>query len=181
MGWVKSSLVSVAAVVALVLVVSGASLAAGFTGQEIVAQSEDEVTFTVRLPHYRLDTLFHDGIEYARPFATGLVSFAGKGAPDLPVFSVLLALPPGAEARLVSANVAGESTIEGVRIAPVPVIEALGEGNNRLPIYFYEEDPAVYGNASGFPAPAVWLVDRGRLRHQDVVRVFVSPFRYAPL
>jgi hypothetical protein len=179
MGWAKIRTFGLVSLWTLVL--CGISLAAGSGTYEILSQGEDGIAFTVRLPHYRLDTLSYEGVEYVRPFAVGLVSFAEEGAPDLPVFSVLLAVPPGADARLVSVALSGGGSIDGVRVAPIPRIEATGEGNQRFATYIYAEDKAVYGSSSAFPERAAWLTDHGTLRHQDVVRVLISPFAYAPL
>jgi hypothetical protein len=179
MGWAKTRIV---AVVAVWLVVGcGVSLAGGFGAYEVLSQSEDEITFSVKLPRFDLDTLIYEGVEYVRPWAMGLVPFGEEGAPDLPVFSVLLAVPPGAEVELVSISRTGGGSMEGVRIAPVPRIEAVGEDGGRFPVYVYAEDGELYRSTSYLPQNGAWLEDRGTLRHQNVVRVVISPFRYAPL
>ena len=90
----------------------GSSYAAGSAGHELVAESDDQVTFTVRLPHYRLDAVVQDAVEYARPFAPGLVPFAAVGAPDLWLYPVLLAVPEGAEVSVVSFTVDAWTVLE---------------------------------------------------------------------
>ena len=171
MGWVKTSLFAVT-VVALGMV-CGSALAAGQGSYEVLSSSQDGITFRVKLPHYSLDMLSYDGVEYVRPFSPDLVPFAAEGEPDLGLFPVMLAVPPGAGVELGSYSLSGVETLRGVRVIPVPHIGVSEEGPNGLPVYTFEEDRSIYGGSGPFPARSVEVADRGRLRRQDVVRVLV--------
>jgi hypothetical protein len=147
--------------------------------EEIISQSESEITFRVRVPDFELRPITVDGISYTEVYASGLVPFAQEGRPNLPVVAVTLAVPPGRNARVLTYSRSDEYTLGDIRIAPVPRLVAVGEGAERFPDYVYAEDPEVYG-AGAFPARAVWLADRGILRHQDIVKVVIAPFVYEP-
>jgi hypothetical protein len=168
------------AMLALVFAVPGP--AATWRDCSIQRQDANSVTLAVRLPRYGFEELAVDGTVYSEIRASGdLVPFAGEGEPDLPIYAVMLAVPRGGAARIESFTRSDETTVDGIRIAPLPRIEARGEGANAFADHIYEENESVYGADRPFPERTVWLGDRGRMRHQDVVRVFISPFVYEPL
>jgi hypothetical protein len=147
---------------------------------EILSQSNEAIAFRVRLPRYSLTSREIDGSPYSKIEGPGLVGFATAGEPDLPGYNVLLAVPPGADATLEGFSVGSETFLDGIRIAPVPRIVGTGEGVGRFAAYVYDESTSIYQGDLPFPPSRVWLADRGRLRHQDVIRVYVSPFSYLP-
>jgi hypothetical protein len=173
MGWGKIRIVACLAL-AVVAAAEGA-LSVDMDACRIVSESEKAITFTVELPSYSLERVTYGGETYSKPVVRGFVPFASEGAPDLPVFSILLAVPPGGDASLESFSRSEETAIGNVRLLPVPRIAARGEGPDKFPEYVYEEG-VVYEGGSSFPDVPVWLEQRGRMRHQDVVRVIVSPF-----
>ncbi len=170
----------ISVVFALALLAWGSVRAASWPTPQVISQSQDEIVFSVRVPGYSLEPVLADGKTYTNIIAQGLVPFAGEGEPNLPVIAVLLALPPGGNARLVSFEKSDETTLEGVRIVPVERVEARGEGVEKFANYVYAEKESVYAGRSVFPGEVVWLGQKGRMRHQDVVRVFIAPFRYEP-
>jgi hypothetical protein len=147
---------------------------------EILSEDENHVTFTVRLSGYELKEVTVGGVTYSRIVTGDLTSIAGEGQPDIPAFPVMLAVPEGASVRLESFSRSDETVLEGVRVLPVARLEARGEDAGRFADNIYDEDRSVYGGVAPFPGSSVWVTDRGRLRHQDVARVFVSPFIYEP-
>ncbi|MFH1311927.1 MAG: C25 family cysteine peptidase [Candidatus Eisenbacteria bacterium] len=163
-----------------VIVWAGTASPAPLEDYEIVSQDESHITFTVRLPRYDLQEVTTEGKTYSTIFADGLTPIADAGQPHIPVFAVMLAVPEGATVSLESFTRSGVTALEGVRVIPVARLEARGEGANRFADNIYDEDESIYGGVSPFPADQVWVTDRGRMRHQDVVRVFVSPFVYEP-
>ncbi|HVP58263.1 MAG TPA: C25 family cysteine peptidase, partial [bacterium] len=166
------------AVVAVVLAGPGEARS---SAARILAESPTEITFTVRTPSYELDTLNTGGLRYTVVRSAGLTPFAREGEPNLPAVPVLLAIPPGSRPRLLGVERLGETTRSGVRVAPLERVVASGEGAERHADYVYAEQDSIYGADRAYPRRTAWLCDRGRLRHQDVVRVMVAPFRYEPV
>jgi hypothetical protein len=149
-------------------------------GARILSQGTNELAFTFQLPAYSLEPLVIGGRAYTGVSAPGLVPFAGEGEPNLPVFTALLAIPPGGEALLAKVAASAETALEGVRIIPVERVRAVGDGERKLATHDFIEQESLYGGSAVFPRAAAWLGDRGTLRGQEVVRVFVAPFRYDP-
>ncbi len=177
-----SIVVSLALAALLASASTVASPAATWRDCSIQRQDANGVTLTVKLPPYGFEELAIDGTVYSEIRASGdLVPFAAEGQPDLPIYAIMLAVPRGGSARIESFSRSDETTVDGIRIVPVPRIEGRGEGANTFADHIYEEDESVYGADRTFPERTVWLGDRGRMRHQDVVRVFISPFVHEPL
>ena len=180
MGSGKTSLwVCLICIFTLILSWPGAPEVLAADEYRLVSEGESALTFTVDLPRYDLEEFIYEGEVYSRPYVTGYAPFSPVGSPDLPVFTILVAVPPGGNARIASFTRSDEVVIENVRIAPVPEILATGEGAEKHPYYeFAEGEP--YREAAPYPGTPVWTGQRGRMRHQDVVRVYVSPFVYEP-
>jgi hypothetical protein len=156
--------------------------AAAWQDLTIQTQDDNSLTFVIELPRYSIKERTIDGTVYSEIRAAGdLVPFAGEGEPDLPIYAVILAVPRGGRASIESFSSSDETVTDGIRILPVPRIEAAGEGTDRFATYIYEEAETVYSRDGRFPEQIVWLGDRGRMRNQDVVRVFISPFGYEPV
>ncbi len=182
MGQGKNRLfVCFAGICAFLMISAGASpgLASTGRGYTVVSQTERTLTFTVDLPAYRLEEIAYEGGSYLKPVVTGYAPFALQGSPDLPVFTVLVAVPPGGDASIASFTRSDERVLQNMRVAPVPGILARGDGPEKFADYVFREGDA-YQSAAPYPAAPVWLDQRGRMRHQDVVRVYVSPFIYEP-
>jgi hypothetical protein len=163
------------------IIIAGTAQAASWQNCEIVSQDEGQVTMRFRLPRYSLEEVRVGERAYSRIDIGGdLVPFAGEGEPDLPVFVIMLATPAAGNARVGSFSVTGEAVHEGVRIIPVARVEARGEGPDRFADHIYDEKVSVYDESRLFPERRVWLADPGRLRNQDVIRVFATPFVYEP-
>ncbi|MFC1799593.1 C25 family cysteine peptidase [Candidatus Eisenbacteria bacterium] len=180
MGSGKTSLwVCLICICTLFLSWFGASTALAADGYRLISEGERTLTFTVDLPSYDLDEFTYEGEVYSSLFVTGYAPFSPEGSPDLPVFTILVAVPPGGDASIASFSRSDERVIENVKIAPVPVILAMGEGPYKSAYYEFGEGPA-YEATAPYPEVPVWIDQKGRMRHQDVVRVYVSPFIYEP-
>ena len=189
MGWgVKmaslSGLGKGLAVAGLVLTLTGPGpgpgVAAASPAVTVLEDRADGIVFTVTTPAFSLDTLAVDGRPYGVVRAPGLRPFAREGEPNLPVLPVLVALPPGSEARIVSVERLGETMVAALRPVPVERMVASEEDGRRYADLVYAEKDSVYQADLIFPTSSAWLADRGRIRSQEVVRVLVAPFRYEP-
>jgi hypothetical protein len=172
-----------AALVAGIVAFAVPGLAASSPVAKIVSATSDRIVLTVAVPPYDLETVEAEGRVYTRIMGSGLAPFARGGQPDLPVIPVLVALPPGAEPRLVSVERSGATYLDGVRVVPVesfPPPRQSERVESEFADFVYAENDSIYGAAAPFPAEDVWLADRGKLRHQEVVKVLVAPFTYEP-
>jgi hypothetical protein len=178
------AVVRVALAVLGMLLVAGLAWSASWPRTEIVSETADRIVLSVTVPPYSLETVEANGRTYTRIMGLGLVPFAQEGQPDLPVIPVLLAVPPGGNARLVAVERSDQTRLEDVRVVPVESFQERHESERRpddFANYVYAEDETIYGARVAFPSRDVWLADRGRLRHQDVVKVVLAPFVYEPV
>jgi hypothetical protein len=120
------------------------------------------------------------------------------GAPDLPLKTVLVAIPPGAVPRL-EVRSAGDEIRPGIRPRPVPALESIltpeeAEAAERAAGAFlfgrslgqeklarrFEADRAVYSGTEPYPGRLAWLGRTGILREQRYVEVHLAPYRFDP-
>ncbi|HUF37514.1 MAG TPA: C25 family cysteine peptidase, partial [Anaerolineales bacterium] len=114
------------------------------------------------------------------------ISFSGQsgltadpGAPQLPFYSFIVAVPAHAEVTLL--DLTYETTVEPgtYAIAPAPAPKPPAE--DLTPGAFEAiQDPARYRSSAAYPAKAVQLADEAWVRGQRVLRVIVYPFQYNP-
>ena len=154
--------------------------AAAWPEARLMSGSAEAVTFTVPLGDYVLEPVSVEGRTYVRIVATGLVPFAAEGEPNVPVVPVMLAVPPGAVARVTSAELVGETAVDGVRVVPVEAVRAVLGDAGKFATSVYAEEVTAYGGDQVFPRQVAWVAGAGRLRHQDVARILVAPVRYDP-
>ncbi|MCO5198747.1 MAG: C25 family cysteine peptidase [Anaerolineae bacterium] len=127
----------------------------------------------------------------------GIVTVAGleerlnlPGAPALPIYSTLIALPPEATAAITVT--AGDRVAQAVtRLQPVPTVAdsdslqtALVEGSALSLEAFglaYDEDPAIYAGDTAYPAALYTLSDPQYIRDLRVVQLTLYPVQYNPV
>ncbi len=102
------------------------------------------------------------------------------GAPDVPIKTVLVAIPPGSVPRL-TVRALDEHVMGGIVPRPVPrrVIDADPGSPVRVRREF-RAAPAAYAPAALPERPAAWLGRIGVLREQRYVEVHLAPVRYDP-
>jgi hypothetical protein len=197
---------ALALALALAGVLAGAAAGGALTWPEtkIVSESQSEIVIEVGVPDYSLEPVEAEGKAYTRITGTGFVRFAREGEPDLPSIPVLLAVPPAGEPVITSVERWDQTSIEGLRPAPVerPAERPrglgdglgvglgpggdpggyLGSGGSQpgFAEWVLEEDARIFDGGDVFPRESVWLADRGTLRRQEVVKVVVAPFIYRP-
>jgi len=143
------------------------------------ASREADAAFTFRLttPEPRVALRpdgFHD-IEI-EGFGTRL---RRSGAPDVPVRSYLVAIPPGAE-PVLEVRPGPEFLRPGVRPRAVPgrAERARAAGRTDLRGVAGRPDTRIYCGRASYPETIAWLGEPGVLRDQRYVPVFVAPVRY---
>ncbi|MCD4737138.1 MAG: hypothetical protein K8R53_13930 [Bacteroidales bacterium] len=99
-----------------------------------------------------------------------------EGAPNLPGYSRMIAIPQGAEVKLNLLSARTE-TMQGMNIAPAPRIPLDTETG---PL-FYQKDEKIYGKDDFYPVQPVIMSEITQLRGVDVVTIGITPFQYKPV
>lgn len=99
-----------------------------------------------------------------------------EGAPNLPGFSRLIAIPEGSTPRLIIKAYRTEM-IRNIDIAPAPRIPLETEDG---PL-FYRKDERIYNRNAFYPDQPFLLSDITEIRGVDVVMLGITPFQYNPV
>ncbi len=177
-----------AALLAAGLLLSPAAVrAASGVEVELITATDELVVFEARFAAPALNPVIADGREYAQIELPGCDHVIRAGEPDLPVYYVELAVPPGtiASAALLERD---ERALGAARPLPVPELlgrrGALGvdgrEAGPDLVEATYVEDPAVYGGLEAYPPAPVRTDAPSRWRHLHVAQVAIYPVSYDP-
>ncbi|MCO5196896.1 MAG: C25 family cysteine peptidase [Anaerolineae bacterium] len=178
------SLLLIPVVVGLSVVVQASDFSSDETGVQSVRADDNGVQFTFQTGEPVIDT-------------DGIVTIAGleerlnlPGAPALPIYSTLIALPPEATAAITVT--AGDRVAQAVtRLQPVPTVAdsdslqtALVEGSALSLEAFglaYDEDPVIYAGDTAYPAALYTLSDPQYIRDLRVVQLTLYPVQYNPV
>ena len=108
------------------------------------------------------------------------------GAPDLPQWTTLMALPPGTQAVVRSITVQDQTSIRNMQIAPVPTQRWINEpapGERSTPPQFrpqHNADPAIYAAMGWFPTTLATLGTAGAIRQQHFVPLQIAGAQWNP-
>lgn len=132
-------------------------------------------TLTFTLDSYSTTPI--QGTEFFRLYAPGLTLRGLPGAPALPVASVPLIAPQGAQ---VQVSVLSEDVewLADVRPAPWPSEHIEDDGSLPHAVAELKPDDRYYARGGAYPASVVEAADAGTLRGHRVVSVVFWPFRY---
>lgn len=165
---------------------AGAQSAASAATVSDLVSAESGLSFTLNTPP-------------ATVSAEGEVAIAGlearvaqPGAPAIPYYTTLVALPPGAQATLVvsARNVSAHSLTAPLAAAPqvadqAGLAEALDTGLAAPQLEAYgvsrEKDTAIYSADSLYPGVLYDLSEPMQMRDLRVVRLSLYPMRYNPV
>lgn len=159
---------------ALMLVLGLAAVPAHAQALRLVSSDDAGVTFRVDVPAWRLvqDSLSHR----SHLVAPGLETRSFPGRPHLPTASTLIALPPGAR---VSATVIATGDQESAERVALVLGQRPGweqdPGDPRMRPTLEDVPPVLDGP---WPVAPVEVGTPFVVRHQRMVAVSVSPFRY---
>ncbi len=98
-----------------------------------------------------------------------------EGAPDLPGYSKMIAIPQGATAK-INIIASRTETIQNIEIAPAPRIPTEMEDG---PLH-YEKNNTIYSKDTFYPANPIKLSNTTQIRGVDVVTLGITPFQYNP-
>lgn len=124
-----------------------------------------------------------DGSPYTEVEIPGLPITGAPGAPALPVYARLIALPPGATASLRVLADDSETVQLALPVAPVPTQLVDADPANLLPApagLAYTPDPALYGGDTLYPTDVASLGEVTDWRGQRVARLQLNPVQLNP-
>jgi hypothetical protein len=140
----------------------------------------DGISLEYSFPDYKVETIENNGIIYQRLLVPDTSLSGELGKPQLPVVSVMLAVPPDAEIELLTQKVTSENLSGSYRLLntprPAPLQGDLRPGEYLPPELFSgrgETFADVY-----YPQEPVRIVEDGWLRDQRFIRIEVYPFQY---
>lgn len=161
---------------------AGAHAAVSANGVDTLAVSDEETLFQMAAGSYRLEDADGPDGPCRRIVIDGFEAAGEPGAPHLPVRTVLLGLPPGAQPVVQIANEQRSPVVAGVRLcaAPEAVAEEDENGLTRYVEQAVAQDQALYGQNTLFPASPVRIVEQGYMGRLRYVRLEIAPFQYNP-
>lgn len=149
---------------------------------DLIASSDDETIFVVQAENYRLETV--EGIDgpCQRIEMDGYESAGTVGAPQLPMRSLLLGIPPGATPSLEIVVDSPVRLPDSYRICPTP--QAVVEEGDGGAVAYVEQavaaDSAAYSQNALLPAAVTRISDSGWMGRLQFVRIEIAPFQYNP-
>jgi hypothetical protein len=172
------------------LLVLGSPLAQSSTPEEswgqaaapavrVLTSDAEAIVFEVLTPRPAVEEIrVGDEVEH-RVRVAGLDALSLAGAPELPVQSVMLGIPPGAT-WTVELESTDRVMLEGpYRLLPgasaAPGLDSWAPSGERIP------DAAIYTRSLFYPADVVEALDSGYLRDQRFLSLRVNPIRYNPV
>ena len=146
------------------------------TGISLVDQQANKVIISHTMSEYFMEDVLIDGQQEISIKLPGVFLPNDEGAPDLPGYSRMIAMPQGATAVV---NIISSQTelLTGIEVAPAPRIPDETEDG---PL-FYKKNDKIYSKNEFYPANPVYLSDPSKIRGVDVVTVGISPFQYNPV
>lgn len=143
------------------------------SGLRLAPATPGAVRFTVRVPDPQWQPQRSGDDFTQRMVIEGYEGSGVAGAPELPVRTMLVAVPPAGEVR-VRAVASETEAIDDRLLSPVPSVDAARRLENRV------RDASAYA-VSGSAAPvAARLLDVTWMRNQRVARIAIEPVAYEP-
>lgn len=143
----------------------------------VVSSGADGVTFVFSLPEWSLTPVENGGRNYSRIEVAGAETLRRSGFPPVPVFTAVLATPPGA--NVSGSSSPGERTVLRVSGLEPVVLDTRGEDDG-TPVTRHEAFSEEYLSGGEYPSQVVTISAPERLRDYRIVRVTVSPFSTDP-
>jgi hypothetical protein len=150
----------------------------------LIESSTAGLTLTWQPPAYRLTRVTVNGIVYSRPDIDGLAPGGPPGAPQLPVYSGLIGLPPTGAAELRILDVQTEQVQLPHPPLPVPRTRPVAVGTTALPKSAPTEhtpDAEVYATDAYYPGTVAELGEPAWARDRRVAGLTIYPLRVNPV
>ena len=152
------------------------------TSDVVMSAEDDGVVLDVRLPAYHIETITHEGAAYQRLVvdAEDWSNGGDAGAPSLPQYGMMVAVPPTGEVSLEILDATWQTVTGNFRIAPAPAQVLQGEGDAAQVVEQWQFDPAAYARRVATPPQPAQITEEGWLRGYRFVRVALHPFQFNP-
>ncbi|MDX1435165.1 MAG: C25 family cysteine peptidase [Anaerolineales bacterium] len=148
-------------------------------GLVLLQSGQQGVEFRLYTPEYEISDVVIDGEIYQQLGVEGYALSSQPARPQLPVFSVLLGVPPDA-APVLDFDVVREAAFSTIRdLAPAPSPVSLA-GDLTPGLMGYQTAPDDGRAAALYPAAPARLAEEVWVRDHRLVRVEISPFQYDP-
>ena len=148
----------------------------GKQGFTLEANKATSVKINYSLDMFSIDDIIIDGMGLKEIHVPGIFLPNNEGAPNLPGTGRYLAIPQGATVtyKIIASRT---DTIKNIEIAPAPRIPLDTETG---PLE-YQKDNSIYSVNAFYPAKAVIVSEKAKIRGVDVVMLGVTPFQYNPI
>jgi hypothetical protein len=117
-----------------------------------------------------------DGVAYDRASLPGSELYGQSGAPDLPVFRRILALPD-CDSVTLRVQLGSTTRVEGVRVVPFPRSYRDGEGSGEATEELWE-DSTYYESDEVFPPLFARVTNQSYMRGQLLAVVEICPVQF---
>lgn len=155
--------------------------------QRVTADAQS-IVFELAVPEYGDELVIRpDGRRYHKLSVPGFESVGAPGWPELPVYSRLLAVPPGASLKLETQVLAERVTSLNAPVYPAPRpvavdsdpgTESSATSAPNKSMTQFVIDPQAYSIAPREPAPLALLEDAGYVRDVRLARLTIYPLQY---
>lgn len=152
----------------------------------VIEPGPQGLTLTWQPPPYRLMRVTVDGVVYSRPEIDGLALGGAPGAPELPLYSGLIGLPPTGAAELRILEVQTERLrlphppLPVARLRP-PTTGAVGSATLSARLTEHTPDADVYATNALYPAAVATLGEPAWARDRRVAGLTIQPLRVNPV
>lgn len=149
----------------------------------VLAADESRLLVELTSPPPSLREILLDGAAFTDVQIAGLSAAAPPGAPALPAYAHLIAMPPAATATLRILADDAETLRLNWPVVPVPTQLVNADPEQPLPTsagLAYTPDPAIYSEDALYPAPPASLGEVSDWRGQRVTRLQLNPVQLNP-
>lgn len=146
----------------------------------VLAADMTRTVVELQSPSFSVAETVLDQATYAVMAVPDLPLSSRPGEPQLPVYSTLLAVPPGAQVSIRVLDAVVETSQLPATIAPAPSPRVLDDPDLGLPQpagYAYIPDAAVYGQTTWWPAVPFTVGEISAWRGHQVARVQLFPLQ----
>ncbi|RME65608.1 MAG: hypothetical protein D6790_01595, partial [Caldilineae bacterium] len=149
----------------------------------VAAAGQEETVLELTTPAYRLETVQGVDGPCERILVEGFPQDGTPGAPQLPVKTAVLGLPPGAPVTVRTIPLETEALPGVHRLCPAPAPTRV-EGEGDVAGYVEQDvamDPTAYAQDRLYPEQAAVYAELGYMRSQRLGKVQFAPFQYNPV
>ncbi len=139
----------------------------------VITNSDGSVNLTFKLPDFEIKKISLNNQTYQTIEAKNGVSTVDEGMPELPFYSVSVAVPKNSSPQLVNLTTNKEETISSVQIAPT---QSLREEESKS--FIINTD--FYSHSNSYPQQLVKISNPQQMRDYTIININVFPFSFNP-